>query len=99
MSSDQPAPTPLEQHLIEKVRASPGCLDGQLVNFRGDPYVQATHGDNPLEAGFSYCVSARPPYRPVLEEMVFRINAYDLVGMNACLFVIIVAHAVLKPFL
>lgn len=45
----------IEQAVCRRVRESPGCLDGKLVNYYGQPYVQLMHGDNPLAAGFDIC--------------------------------------------
>ena len=51
-------PTALEIALINKQKAQPGCLDGQLFNFDGDAYAEARDGPNPLAHG--YCVVREP---------------------------------------
>ena len=45
----------IEEVICRRVRERPGCLDGKLVNYYGQPYVQLMHGDNPLAAGFDIC--------------------------------------------
>jgi len=47
--------TAIEQAVCRQVRERPGCFDGKLLNYYGQPYVQLMHGDNPLAAGFDIC--------------------------------------------
>jgi len=53
--------TSVKEIMRERMRASPGCLDGTLRNARGEPFVQAVHGDDPLAEGFDTCAGLRPP--------------------------------------
>ncbi len=43
---------------VAKQVAKPGCWDGQLLNGRGERYVEAVHGLDPLRKGFSFCAPA-----------------------------------------
>ena len=49
-------PTALEIAIIGMQQADPGCMDGRLLNFDGDVYIEARVGLNPLANG--YCVRA-----------------------------------------
>ena len=49
-------PTALEIAIIGMQQADPGCMDGRLLNFDGDVYIEARVGLNPLAHG--YCVRA-----------------------------------------
>jgi hypothetical protein len=42
----------------EKCQQNPGCLDGQLINYYGEVYIQSMHGDDPIGAGFDISVGA-----------------------------------------
>lgn len=52
--------TALEEIMMDKQRANPGCLDGKLLNFQGEPYSEARHGTNPLGQGYCICAPAKP---------------------------------------
>lgn len=47
--------TSLEEIMISKQTAQPGCWDGKLSNVWGEQYSEAVHGLNPLGQGFSIC--------------------------------------------
>lgn len=49
----------LVQIFIDMQRKTPGCWDGRFVNFQGEHYSEARHGENPLEQGFSICAPVR----------------------------------------
>ena len=46
----------IESFICSRIRSRPGCFDRTLVDCNGTPYVQSTHGDNPLAAGFIFSV-------------------------------------------
>ena len=68
----------LQDVIREKMQASPGCLDGLLLNEKGEPFVQAIHGDDPLAAGFDTC-SGPVRRAPVEDPAVTWMDVLDFV--------------------
>lgn len=65
----------LELFILQKLRKSPGSLDGRLHNSKGELYSQALHGENPLSAGFDIAASAS-------ETTISRTDAEQTAGVH-----------------
>jgi hypothetical protein len=55
--------TALEEIVISKQTAEPGCWDGKFSNYLGEVYSEALHGHNPFGQGFCICTPTRAQTR------------------------------------